>query len=528
MPKQKVLSFLLITVSVFFYSHGQTESKLKIDPALFIYVKECRNIMRAIGSKIWEDWDFSQTPILFYRPLIQDVLINYPHKPKGFEILTGFNPLGEEKIYYRDGETFIPYDGQNTSKEIDGIRTLVVADTYSNQRDQIRGVVLGRDKDFVQKWLDEWNFVPNNPYSQIRLILHEAFHVFQRKNAPQKNANELIAIDYPLLDNFNNSYWSLEAAIMNDALLSKDKASKVQKIKELIAIRDCRRAKLKKESIEYEDLIEYKEGTAKYIEFAFLKKAQGLVPSKQLFYINGFHGYGEVLGGILEKELKRIKDIIAVNIDMTGNKFGVGPLRFRLYSSGATLALLLDEVDSDWKKDIFKDEVYLYDKVKDAVKLDENERFQLIVKTKNEYNYERIKREKKHFEKEGREVLTEKLKNILETKDNLVSINFSEIGNQLELSFTPFGVTKIGEDSAIYDMIPLMGQFENKAKFKFYKVIPVIVDKGRKELKFAVKTDISEFKVKAGNEIKVDEFALTGSKFEITTNKNKIYIKLLK
>lgn len=524
----KVFSFVLITVFLFSYSNGQTESKLKIDPSLFICVKECRNIMHSIGDKIWKDWDFSKTPILFYRPLVQDVLINYPHKPEGFEILTGFNPLGKEKVYYRDGETFIPYDGQNTSKEIDGIRTLVVADTYSNQKDQIRGVVLGRDKDFAQKWLDEWNFVPNDPYSQICLLLHEAFHVFQHKNAPQKNANELIAIDYPLLDSFNNSYWSLEATIMNDALLSEDKESKIQKIKELIAVRDSRRAKLKKEFIEYEDLIEYKEGTAKYIEFAFLKKAQRLEPAKQLFYINGFHGYGKVLDEILEKKLKRIKDIIAVNIDMTGNKFGVGPLRFRLYSSGAVLALLLDEVDSDWKKNIFKNEVYLYDKLKNAVKLDEKERSHLVSKAKEEYDYESIEKEKKQFEEEGRKVLTEKLKNILETKDNLVTIDYSEIGNRLGLSFTPFGVTKIGENSAIYDMAPLIVEFENQATFKFNRVIPVFVDRANKELKFSVKTDISKFMAQTGSEIKVDEFVLIGSRFEINAEEKKVYIRLLK
>jgi hypothetical protein len=523
-----VLIILSFFSSVFGQPGTKMESKIKIDPALFIYLKECRNIMTVIGDKIWKNWDFSKIPILFYRPHVQDILIGYPHQPAGFQVLTGFNPLNGEIIYFRDSATFIDYDGQNTVTDIDGVKTLVVADTFSNQRNQIRGVLLGRDKDFGQKWLEDWNFLPNNPYDQMSMILHEGFHAFQAAQAPDKEPNELAAIDYPLLDVLNNSYWSLEASIIRDALSSEDHETRVRKIKELTAVRAERRAALKKEFIEYEDLTEYLEGLAKYVEYEFLIKAQGLEPDPQLFFLNGFQGYGRNLKEDLANQFKQMKDIISASIDMTGNKFGVGPLRFRLYSSGAALALLLDEIDPDWKADIFKEGAYLFDKLKRTAAVGEEERLRLIAQAKSEYGFETIRKEKELFEAEGKKVLNEKLRSILETHDTLVVLDYSDMGKLAGLSFTPFGVTKISESQIIYDMAPLLGRFSNKAEFKFARVIPVLVDKASKEMKFVVKTDASKLASQKGNEIKVDEFVVTGCRFVTTTAGNKVTIKLLK
>lgn len=528
MPKMRTLIAAVIVLSLLSPAFSQTESKVKIDPALFVYLKECRAVMRAVGEDIWKGWDLSKTPILFYRPRVQDILIAYPHQPAGFQVLTGFNPLGGETIYYRDGTTFIDYDGQNTVTDIDGVKTLVVADTFSNQRNQLNGVLLGRDKDFAQTWLESWNFLPDDPYGQMAMILHEGFHAFQAAQAPDKGPNETAAIDYPLLDTPNNSSWALEAALMRDALLCESRDTRAAKIRELVAVRTERRATLNKESVDYEDLTEYLEGLAKYIEFRFLKEAQALEPDPRLFFINGFYGFGPKLKEIRDKTVTQMKDIIAASIDMTGNKFGVGPLRFRLYSSGAALALLLDEVAPDWKADIFKDGVYLFDKLKKAVSLTAAEQASLVSQAKNEYGYETLSKEKRQFEEEGRRVLSDKLKSILETRDTLVVLDYSDPGGIAGMAFTPFGVTKVAENLAIYDMVPLAGRFTNKAEFRFAKVIPVLIDKAAKQMKFVVKTKTSAFEAQKGNEIKVEEFSLTGSRYELKATGNKVLIKLLK
>ena len=504
------------------------ESKIKLDPALFVYLQECRAVMRAVGGEIWRGWDLSKTPILFYRPHVQDILIAYPHQPSGFQVLTGFHPLDGETVYYRDGTTFIEYDGQNTVTDIDGVKTLVVADTFSNQRNQLNGVLLGRDKDFARTWLENWNFLPDDPYGQMAMILHEGFHAFQGALAPDKGPNETVGIDYPLLDTPNNASWALEAALIRDALLAGSRDERMSKIRELVAVRAERRAALNKEAVEYEDQTEYLEGLAKYIEFRFWKEAQTLDPDPRLFFIHGFHGFGPKLEEIRVKNIKGMKDIIAATTDMTGNKFGVGPLRFRLYSSGAALALLLDEVVPDWKADIFKNGVYLFDKLKNAVPLTAAGQAALVLQARDEYGFEALIREKRQFEEEGRGVLREKLKSILETPDTLVVLDYSGPGGIAGMAFTPFGVTKVAENQTIYDMVPLAGRFTNKAEFRFAKVIPVLIDKVAKRMTFVVKTKPSAFEALKGGELKVEEFSLTGSRHEITVSGNKVLIKLLK
>ena len=522
------LIVLLLGCSVEAQVPAGGDSKIKIDPAMFLELKECRNIMMAIGDRIWKGWDLSKMPILFYRPGVQDILIGYPHQPAGFQPLTGFNPLPGETVYVRDGKTFIGFDGQNTVTDIDGVKTLVVADTFSNQRNQIRGVFQGRDPDFALKWLENWNFLPEDPVNQIATILHEGFHAYQNLQAPDKNPNELAAIDYPLLDVLNNSYWGLEAAIIQGALTSGASDAKLDKIKELVAVRLERRAALKKECIEYEDLAEYLEGLAKYVEYKFLISARGLRPLPELFVLNGFSGYGDNLKERLADRFKQMKDIIAASVDVTGNKFGVGPLRFRLYSSGAALALLLDDVDPGWKTDIFQSGVTLFDKLQRVVRLDEAERLRLVARAKSEYGFEDLRKDKAKFEVEGRQALTDKLRGILGTKETLVVVDYSELGEIAWIAFTPFGVTKVAENLIIYDLIPISVKFKGSGEFKCHRAIAVLVDKAKKSLSFAVKTSSRTLVGQKGDTISVDEFTLTGVRFDAASAGNTVNIKLLK
>ena len=527
MSKMRTPIAAVIVLSLLSPAFGRSQSGIKIDPALFIYLDECRAVMRAAGEAIWKGWDLSNTPILFYRPGVQDILIGYPHKPAGFREITGFNPLGGETIYYRDGTTFIDTDGQNTVTDIDGVKTLVVADTFSNQRNQLNGVLLGRDKDFARTWLENWNFLPDDPYGQMAMILHEGFHAFQDAQAPDKGPNEMAAVDYPLLDAANNASWALEAVLMRDALLPGSADTRAAKIRELVAVRTERRAGLNKESIDYEDRTEYLEGLAKYIEFRFLREAQALEPDPRLFFVHGFTGFGPKLEEVRDKAVLRLKDVVAASVDMTGNKFGVGPLRFRLYSSGAALALLLDEVAPGWKAGIFKDGAYLFDELKKAVPLSAAEQASLVARARTEYGYEALAAEKREFEEEGRRALGDKLKSILETRDTLVVIDYSGPGGIAGMSFTPFGVTKLAENLVLYDMVPLAGRFTDSSEFRFARVIPVLIDKAARQMKFAVKTKASAFETRKGDGIEVEEFSLTGGRYKVETSGNQVLIRLV-
>ena len=165
---------LLIANKVFV----QTVDELKINPLQLISLKEVRNITNTLGNKLFPGYDFTKMPSLFYRPKVQELLINYPHKPAGFSMYKGFNPLSDEMIYARNDSTVFTIDDQNTSTQIEGIDVLVVADYFSGMRNKIGDIVRIRDKEFISTWLDEWSFIPS-PYNEIRTMLHEGFHVYQ-------------------------------------------------------------------------------------------------------------------------------------------------------------------------------------------------------------------------------------------------------------------------------------------------------------------------------------------------------------
>lgn len=214
--RKSYLSLPALTLLVLFgtsISFAQSVTELKIDPLLLVSLKECQNVMKSLGDEIFPGWDFANTPVLFYKPKLQELLINFPHKPQGFVEYTGFTPLEGKVIYVRNDSTHFLVDDQNTSIEIDSIPVLVVADPLSRMRNQLSDVLTNRPKEFATQWLENWDFV-ESPYNELFLILHEAFHVHQNKMTPDKNANEMIVSQYPLLDPINNALYILEGNVL--------------------------------------------------------------------------------------------------------------------------------------------------------------------------------------------------------------------------------------------------------------------------------------------------------------------------
>jgi len=50
------------------------------------------------------------------------------------------------------------------------------------------------------------------------------------------------------------------------------------------------------------------------------------------------------------------------------------------------------------------------------------------------------------------------------------------------VAFTPFGVTWLNEKSAIYDLVPVQVFFKEGAVLQMKKIIPVLIDKEKKEI----------------------------------------------
>ena len=68
-------------------STGAPAVTLQIDPQLIAEAAEVWALIAAQENAIWPGWNASETPILFYLPDKQDVLINHPRPPAGIRRL---------------------------------------------------------------------------------------------------------------------------------------------------------------------------------------------------------------------------------------------------------------------------------------------------------------------------------------------------------------------------------------------------------------------------------------------------------
>lgn len=504
---------------------AQSNAELKIDPLLLVSLKECRNITKTLGMELYPGWDFPSTPVLFYRPNVQELLINFPHKPDGFTKYTGPNPLGDETIYVRNDTTLFSIDDQNTSTEIDSIPVLVVADPFSSMRNQLQNVLTQRSKEFAESWLQDWSFIPR-PYDQLALILHESFHVYQSKLAPEKGANEMAVAQYPLLDPVNNALYVLEGNILKDALSSTSPEIKREKIRQFVAVRSHRQSLLDSSSVEYENLNEFVEGTAKYVEYKFLLAGEKVVPVPEMYFHTGFNGYRNVLPREFKNRVENMVNVVAVNDDRFGNKFGSGPLRFKLYDLGACQAILLDGVMPQWKDEIFRDGVYLSDLLIRSIALSESELGQYLEQAKAEYKYDDAYRDKLQFEKDGRAYIQAKLDGILKTDQTLVKVWYGGIAEKVGVAFTPFGVTQIGQKSAIYDLVPIYVQFNNESSLELKQVTPVFIDRDQKMIAFSVSVPGEDMKPESPGRLETSEFTLAVPAMDISRNGRIVDIRL--
>ncbi len=514
---------LLATAPIAAVATEPGADKLEIDPLLLVALAECRSIVEQTPDGFYPGWDFAATPVLFYKPGVQDVLINYPHQPEGFRVYRGFNPLGDETIYIRDGETYVEWDDQNTQREIDGVTTLIVADPTSSQRNSIRGTFLNASRDDVQSWLDDWNFV-GSPYDKIRVILHEAFHAYQHAQAPEKGADEGTVSEYPLLDPENNALSHLEGLILRDALATDDLAVRRARTAEFIAVRTYRQSLLPAESAAYENLNEFVEGTAKYIEFKLLTSGSNLESGSDIYFWQGFHGYQE-LAQIFDHELEDMIKVIGVTDDRFGNRFGAGPLRFKLYVLGAAQALLLDDFAPQWKKVVFDDDVYLCDLLGEAFDLDQDQLTSALASAKSSYNYPELLAAKQEFEAEGNAFIQAKVDAILNTEETRIVLDYTgfEIAG---MGYTPFGVTRVDAERTIYDMVPLQVLFGEDKLLALSEVRPVLVDQQNHQVTFVTSTPVDEFTAGASAGLQIGNFQLQAPSVQTAVEGNTVMITL--
>lgn len=488
---------------------GDSITELRIDPLLLVTVKELRNVIRALGEEIYPGWRAESIPMLLYRPRVQELLLGARRAPPGFRPFAGQAVLPGETIWARDDSTVMDIDDQNTTMLLDSARVLVVADRYSRERNQLTGA-LDMRPDRRARWLEEWSFI-QSAYDELTLMLHEAFHVHQERLAPGKGANESAILRYPLLSATNNALVALEGLLLRDALLAKDAADRRARATEFVAVRAERRAGLDSAAAAYEDGVEYHEGAAKYVEYRFLQLGGRVTPVTEMSFNTGFHGYRGVLPRILAARADDLARIAANTDDRFGNRFGAGPLRFRLYGTGGAQGILLDEVLPAWKRRIFAPGVTFTGLLMEALPLSAAERRELIAGVQARYGYDTLYAGRVAFEAEGRRRIAAKVDAILRDTGTVVTIRYEVASAPLRMAYTPFGVTAVSESVAIYDLVPVGIRFPNGVVLRMKTVRPVLLDRAEGTATFAVATPPQRFQAAAGAGLDLDDFTLTSS-----------------
>ena len=497
---------------------------LRIDPMLLVSVKEYRNIIKTIGADIYPGWKANTVPLLLYRPHVQDVLLNAPRRPPGFARFTGHSALSDPVIYARNDSTVMTTDGQNTSITLDSMRVLVVADKYSRERQHIEAT--SQQPAIFPRWLEQWEFI-ESPYDELQILLHEAFHVHQDRLAPGKHGDESAVAHYPLLDPLNNALVAIEAQLLRDAALAGDPAQRRAKAEQFVAVRALRRASLDSASTAYENLNEYAEGTARYVQLRFLQLGERVTAVPEMYLQNGFTGYHGVVRLLLQRRLDDMVKVALFSDNRFGNKFGGGPMRFRLYDMGATQALLLDGIEPAWKQRIFAPGVYLTDLLSAALPLSADRRAELVSRAKADYGYDSIFVNRQAFEAEGRRFVQQRVDAILNTSQTLVTISYGAAADITGMGYTPFGVTAVNDHAAIYDLTPIAVRFENRAVLRMKSVVPVLIDRQARTLTFAVASAAALFEGKGQTGVDVAELTLSGSpKTTIRVSGNQVRIEL--
>lgn len=457
---------------------------LQVDPLLLSEAAEVWSLIASANNPIWPGWNASSTPLLFYLPGKQDVLVNHPHPPQGFVPYHGPLRFPGGRIFVKDGPTLVEWDGQNTSKDVAGVRTLVVADTLSSLRSRVSGLLQDtRPADEKTQNL-AFSDLATDPYDQLALIVHEAFHVFQDTHVSGKAANEMFLLQYPVLSVPNNVAFAQEGTALAQALRSRDADSLRAAALRWLALRKHRRSSLPEKAVQYEDGIEFYEGLAKYTEYRLSEVLEGRRPGAAMWWAQGFSGYTGLewrRERLIDSMIKNMSGAVVVNND----PYGTGPVRMRLYYSGMAIGAMLDRLSPGWKRRVLSPQVSLTSLVDEAVKPSQTELDDALRLANAEPGYAALLKEKEKLAQEGEARALAMLKQIEEGPGFGVVVDYSKLASsQVGMAFTPFGITSVDTDRTIFSQVPIKVVFGNHGELAQKLPAPLLRDSARKLVRF--------------------------------------------
>jgi hypothetical protein len=155
-----------------------------------------------------------------------------------------------------------------------------------------------------------------SPATLAAVLVHEAFHVYQRQNHPDWWTNEFELFTYPVEDAGLLAERRLETEAVRRALGARDDTARACWTRCALALREARYTRMTDGSIAYERGSELIEGLAHYIQYLASAEGQTALPE--------------------------------------GRTFAADDVRPRTYAIGAAFATLLDSLAPDWKAQLVR------------------------------------------------------------------------------------------------------------------------------------------------------------------------------
>lgn len=311
-------------------------------------LSEALHLKTTLGDQVWQGWGSTEIPVIVWNRSYE-FLANYEGEtPSGWSI-------AEDELNGRPYFQQKANEPQNFAVRVDESWAASIA--TKQETDVFLINTFQHVLPAPVKQIFPYRILIQPSETQIGGLLHETFHVYQFLRAPARITK---AESIHKLEDQYESFSALkkESAILADALKAKTQAEKIDLVRQFLATRDARRkdSNLSADLIDYERLLEWEEGTAKYTEVAILKQASETTDYQSL---------PEMKNDADFKEYQNFKQRWSQELIQLRYPTSLGETEF--YMTGLAQGFLLDELMPGWKEQYWKDDVFLEDLLRAAI-----------------------------------------------------------------------------------------------------------------------------------------------------------------
>jgi hypothetical protein len=337
---KQILAITLFFISTLLMAGNQNMPTMKLKDK--IRLKESFRILKTVGDQVWPGWSELNMPVL----LIDDsteYLIHHPKPPEEFQFSEKDDVLGAIVARPRQNNP-----GLAAAYPLYGMYPAVLMGTAENT---------GRTS-------SQWTIT----------VLHEMFHVYQMhqndftKSAsleigPQNNPMWQLNYPYPYEDDVVRGFTHQLAASLNRVLTARNKKETATELKGYTELRTAYKAFMEARSgsdkdYKYCKFQEWKEGMARYTEWALLK-----VLSEHKYQAHSDFSSLADYEPFAERFAAAMKNIPDLLNQTAKTNFS----RPNFYTLGAVQGLILDQLDKNWKTQVFSDSLWLDDILDTAI-----------------------------------------------------------------------------------------------------------------------------------------------------------------